>query len=86
MLYNHDYTWLTMSFSCLFATYLDHGQPWSNLCHLTFMVNHGQTMVLPLTDHGRPWLLTMINRGKNMVDHGLTVVLTQGLIETQHLP
>ena len=78
MLYNHDYTWLTMSFSCLFATYLDHGQPWSNLCHLTFMVNHGQTMVLPLTDHGRPWLLTMINRGKNMVDHGLTVVLTQG--------
>ena len=79
MLYNHDYTWLTRSFSCLFATYLDHGQPWSNLCHLTFMVNHGQTMVLPLTDRGRPWLLTMINRGKNMVDHGLTVVLTQGL-------
>ena len=79
MLYNRDYTCLTMSFSCLFATYLDHGQLWSNLCHLTFMVNHGQTMVLPLTDHGRPWLLTMINRGKNMVDHGLTVVLTQGL-------
>ena len=44
------------------------------------MVNHGQTMVLPLTDHGRPWLLTMINRGKNMVDHGLTVVLTQGRV------
>ena len=80
MLYNHDHTRLIMSFSGLFATYLDHGQPWSNLCHLTFMVNHGQTMVLPLTDHGRPWLLTMINRGKNMVDHGLTVVLTQGLL------
>ena len=64
-----------MSFSCLFATYLDHGQPWSNLCHLTFVVNHGQTMALPLTDHGRPWLLTMINRGKNVVDRGLTVAL-----------
>jgi len=48
------------------------------------MVNHGQTMALPLTDHGRPWLLTMINRGKNMVNHGLTVVLTQGIIKDRN--
>ena len=44
------------------------------------MVDHGQTMVIPLPDHGRPWLQTMINHGKTIVDHGLTMILTPGFI------
>ena len=42
------------------------------------MVDHGQTMVIQLPDHGRPWLQTMINHGKTIVDHGLTMILTPG--------
>ena len=43
------------------------------------MVDHGQTMVIPLPDHGIPWLQTMINHGKTIVDHGLTMILTPGM-------
>ena len=62
-----------------FHSQFDHGRPWSALCHLTFMVDHGQTMVTPWTNHGLPWLPSMNNHVQNMVDHGLTMVLMPGL-------
>ena len=43
------------------------------------MVDHGQTMVKPLPNHGWQWLKTVINRGKTMVKHGLSMVLVQGM-------
>ena len=43
------------------------------------MVDHGQTMVRPWTNHGLPWLPSMNNHVQNMVDHGQTVVLLPGL-------
>ena len=61
-----------------FHSQFDHGWPWSALCHLTFMVDHGQTMVGPWTNHGLPWLPSMNNHVQNMVDHGQTVVLLPG--------
>ena len=40
--------WLpTMIDLVSFQSQFDHGRPWSALCHLTFMVNHGQTMDEP---------------------------------------
>ena len=39
---------------------VDHGKI---LCHLTFMFDHGQTMVISLLDHDKLWYLTMIIHG-----------------------
>ena len=70
--------WSTMIDLVSFRSQFDHGWPWSALCHLTFMVDHGQTMVTPWTNHGLPWLPSMNNHVQNMVDHGLTMVLMPG--------
>ena len=72
------WTWLTMVDILPFQSQFDHGWPWSALCHLTFMVDHGQTMVRPWTNHGLPWLPTMKNHVQNMVDHGQTMILVPG--------
>ena len=48
------------------------------------MVDHGQTMVISLPNHGRPWLETMFNHGKTMADHGLFMLLSPGTEETMH--
>ena len=50
-----------------------HGQLKSNL---TFMVDHGQTMVISLQNQGRPWLV--FYHGFTMVEHGLSIVLLPG--------
>ena len=51
----------------------------TNLCHLTFMVDHSQTMVLSLSNHGRPLLETgdqpWCNHGWPWSIHGLLVFL-----------
>ena len=63
---------------CLFhnsLTMVDHGQP---LLYLTFMVDHGQTIVISLPNHGRPLLETVFNHGKTMVELGLSMVLLPG--------
>ena len=82
---DHGQTWQLVSWSSMVdhvrevpvsESKFDHGRPWSNLCHLTFMVDHGQTMVIPLLDHGKPWPVTMVIHGKTMVNHGLTMVLS----------
>ena len=56
---DHNWPWLNVvivsmflhGWPCRNIGNLDHGRPWSNLCHLTFMVDHGQTMVRLLLDH-----------------------------------
>ena len=61
---------------CLYhssLTMIYHGQLKSNL---TFMVDHGQTMVISLQNQGRPWLVS--NHGKTIVEHGLSMVLSPG--------
>ena len=63
---------------CLYQsslTMIYHDQLKSNL---TFMVDHGQTMVISLQNQGRPWLETVFNHGKTMVEHGLSMVLSPG--------
>ena len=68
--------WSTMIDLVSFHSQFDHGWPWSALCHLTFMVDHGQIMVTPYGQTiGLPWLPSMNNHVQNMVDHGLTMVL-----------
>lgn len=57
------------------------GPPWSNVRHLKFAVDHGQTKVIPLLHHVKPWWVTMILHGKTMVDYGVTVVGVGVLIE-----
>ena len=39
------------------------------------VIDHAQTMVILLLNHGRPWLETVFNHGK-MVEHGLSMVLS----------
>lgn len=48
------------------------------------MVYHGQTMVISLPNHRRPWLETVFNHGKTMADHGLFMPLSPGTEETMH--
>ena len=48
------------------------------------MVYHGQTMVISLPNHGRPWLETVFNHGKTMADHGLSLLLSPGTEQTMH--
>lgn len=57
------------------------GPPWSNLRHLKLVVYHGQTKVISLLHHVKPWWVTMIIHGKTMVDYGVTVVGVGVLIE-----
>ena len=42
------------------------------------VIDHGQTMVILLPNHGTPWLETVFNHGKTMVEHGLSIVLLPG--------
>ena len=49
--------------------------------HLKFVVYHGQTKVISLLHHVKPWWVTMIIHGKTMVDYGVTVVGVGVLIE-----
>ena len=61
---------------CLYQsslTMIYHGQLKSNL---TLMVDHFQTMVISLQNQGRPWLETVFNHGKTMVEHDLSMVLS----------
>ena len=56
------------------------GRPWSwQSFHFTNMVDHGQTMVNWWSFHGRPWSMTMI-------DHGLTMILLQGIFSEKSQP
>ena len=48
------------------------------------MADCGQTMVISLPNHGRPWLETVFSHGKTMADHGLFMLLSPGTEETMH--
>ena len=40
------------------------------------VIDHCQTMVILLLNHGRPCLETVFNHGKTMIEHGLSRVLS----------
>ena len=42
------------------------------------VIDHFQTMVILLLNHGRPCLETVFNHGKTMIEHGLSRVLSPG--------
>lgn len=74
-------TMIIHSSSCPYIGIFDSGPPRSNLRHLKFVVDHGQTKVISLLYHVKLRWVTMIIHGKTMVDYGLTVVGVEALIE-----
>ena len=73
----HVVPWCTMLFHA--STSICCFQYLSLNSNYLFMVDHGQTMVRPWTNHGLPWSPTMKNHDQNMVDHGQTMILVPGL-------